>query len=71
MLISRNVTWQHVPSATPSSALQKAPHEAQMLVGGEDPAEEGREGTSRPGGGGLDASEDDDEDEPEVTWIDS
>ena len=34
--------------------------------------EEGRESTSRPGGGGLDASKDDDyENDPKVTWIES
>ena len=68
VLITRNVTWQHVPPATPSSALQKVP----APVGGEDsgvqPAGEGREGTSRPGGGGEDAS--DDEDDQDVTRVD-
>ena len=71
VLITRNVTWQYVPPAIPSPALQKTLHEAPMPVGGEDPVEEGMESTSRPGGGGLNASEDDDEDDPEMTWIEN
>ena len=42
-----------------------------MPVEGEDPVEEGRESTSRPGGGELDASEDDHENDREVTSIKS
>ncbi len=55
VILSRNVTWHH---ATPSSAQQTLPS---PNVGGE--------GTSRPGGGGDDASDSDSDDDLDVTWV--
>lgn len=52
VLITSNVTSQRVQLDTPSSALQKALHEASMHVLGEGPVEEGWESTSRFGRGG-------------------
>lgn len=66
--ITRDVTWQHVPTPAPLSAAQQTLPAS--VEGGEDDetAVGGREGASLPGGGGDDASDSDDD--LEVIWED-
>ena len=66
--ISRDVTWHHVPTSPLTSVPQSisAPSERGETESTTDESREGREGTSRQGGGGVEESDSDDD--LEVTW---
>ena len=68
ILISRDVTWRHVPTPPLTSVPQSisAPSERGETETTADESREGREGTSRPGGGGVEGSDSDND--LEVTW---
>ncbi|CAN0185814.1 unnamed protein product, partial [Ascophyllum nodosum] len=68
IVISRDVTWRHVPTPPLTSVPQSisAPSERGETGSTADESREGREGTSRQGGGGLEESDSDED--PEVTW---
>ena len=68
IVISRDVTWRHVPTPPLTSVPQSisAPSERGETESTADESREGREGTSRQGGGGVEESNSDDD--LEVTW---
>ena len=68
IVISRNVTWRHVPTPPLTSVAQSisAPSERGETESTADESREGREGASRQGGGGVE--ETDSDDDLEVTW---
>ena len=68
IVISRDVTWRHVPTPPLTSVPQSisAPSERGETESAADESMEGREGTSRQGGGGVEESDSDDD--LEVTW---
>ena len=68
IVISRDVTWRHVPTLPLTSVPQSisAPSERGETESTADESMEGREGTSRQGGGGVEESDSDDD--LEVTW---
>ena len=68
IIISRDVSWCHVPTSPPTSVPQSisAPSERRETESTADESREGREGTSRQGGGGVEESDSDDD--LEVTW---
>ena len=68
IVISRDVTWRHVPTPPLPSVPQSisAPGERGETENTADESREGREGTSRQGGGGVEESDSDDD--LEVTW---
>ena len=68
IVISRDVTWRHVPTPPLTSVPQSisAPSERGETESTTDESREGREGTSRQGGGGMEESDSDGD--LEVTW---
>ena len=68
IVISRDVPWRHVPTPPLPSVPQSifAPSERGETESTADDRREGREGTSRQGGGGVEESDSDDD--LEVTW---
>ena len=68
IVISRDVTWRHVPTPSLTSVPQSisAPSERGETESTTDESREGREGTSRQGGGGVEKSDSDED--LEVTW---
>ena len=68
IVISRDVTWRHVPTPPLTSVPQSisAPSERGETESTADESKEGREGTSRQGGKGVEESDSDDD--LEVTW---
>ena len=68
IVISRDVTWRHVLIPAPTSVPQSisAPSERGETESIADDSREGREGTSRQGGGGVEESNSDDD--LEVKW---
>ena len=68
IVISRDVTWRHVPAPPLTSVPQpiSAPSERGETKSTADESREGREGTSSQGGGGVEESDSDDD--LEVTW---
>ena len=68
IVISRDVTWRHVPTPPLTSVPQSisAPSERGETESTADESREGQEGTSRQGGGGVEESDSDDG--LEVTW---
>ena len=68
IVISRDVTWRHVPTPPLKSVPQSisAPSERGETESTADQSREGREGTSRQGSGGVEESDSDDD--LEVTW---
>ena len=68
IVISRDVTWRHVPTPPLTSVPQSisAPSERGEIESTADESREGREGTARQGGGGVEESDSDDD--LEVTW---
>ena len=68
IMISRDVTWRHVPTPPLTSVPQliSAPSERGETESTADESREGREGTSRQGGEGVEESDSDDD--LEVTW---
>ena len=68
IVISRDVTWRHVPTPPLTSVPQSisVPSEREETESTADESREGREGTSRQGGGGVEESNSDDG--LEVTW---
>ena len=62
-VISRDVTWRHVPTPPLTSVPQSiyAPSERGETESTADESREGREGTSRQGGGGVEESDSDDD----------
>ena len=68
IVISRDVTWRHVPTPPLTSIPQSisAPNERGKTERTADESREGREGTSRQGGGGVEESDSDDD--LEVMW---
>ena len=68
IVISRDVTWRHVPTPPLTSVPQSisAPSERGETESTADESREGREGTSRQGGRGVEESDSDDD--LEVTW---
>ena len=66
--ISRDVTWHHAPTPPLTSVPQSisAPSERGETETTTDESREGREGTSRQGGEGVE--EPDSDDDLEVTW---
>ena len=68
IVISRDVTWRHVPTPPLTSVPQSisAPSERGETESIADESKEGREGTSRQGGAGVEESDSDDD--LEVTW---
>ena len=68
IVISRDVTWRHVTTTPLTSVPQSisAPSERGKTESTADESREGREGTSRQGGGGMEESDSDDD--LEVTW---
>ena len=67
-VISRDVTWRHVPTLSLTSISQSisASSERGETESTADGSREGREGTSRQGGGGVEESDSDND--LEVTW---
>ncbi|CAM9443784.1 unnamed protein product, partial [Ascophyllum nodosum] len=67
-IYSRDVTWRHVPTPPLTSVPQSisAPSERGETESTTDESREGREGTSRQGGGGMEESDSDGD--LEVTW---
>ena len=68
IVISRDVTWRHVPTPPLTSVPQSisAPSERGETESTADESREGREGTSRQGGGGVEESDSDGD--LEVAW---
>ena len=68
IVISRDVTWRHVPTPLLTSVPQSisAPSERRETESNAEENREGREGTSRRSGGGVEKSDSDDD--LEVTW---
>ena len=68
IVISRDVAWRHVPTPPLTSVPQliSAPSERGETESTADESREGREGTSRQGGGEVEESDSDDD--LEVTW---
>ena len=68
IVISRDVTWRHVPTPPLTSVPQSisAPSERGETESTAGESREGREGTLRQGGGGVEESDSDDD--LEVTW---
>ena len=70
IVISRDVSWRHVPTPLLTSVPQSisAPNERGETESTADESREGREGTSRQRGGGGGVEESDSDDDLEVTW---